>query len=172
MGTLKSLGFKNHPLAPCVVCMYETHNGEIDALTGMICVETDDLMGGGVGECWFNAISQLRKRYNFGKWTELMEKSTEYGGRTLKQHKDYSVNISTVRYLQERARQIHLERGRCKTPEAEATADEITAMRGLCGKLNWASREGMPNGSGDASLLSSTLPKPKVKDLQDANAAL
>ena len=136
MGTLKSLGFKNHPLAPCVVCMYETHNGEIDALTGMICVETDDLMGGGVGECWFNAISQLRKRYNFGKWTELMEKSTEYGGRTLKQHKDYSVNISMVRYLQERARQIHLERGRCKTPEAEATADEITAMRGLCGKLN------------------------------------
>ena len=65
-----------------------------------------------------------------------MDKSTEYGGRTLKQNKDYSVNISMVRYLQERARPIHLDRGRCKDPMQDATADEITAMRGLCGKLN------------------------------------
>eukprot|EP00973_Karenia_brevis_P089318 12385511-Karenia_brevis.AAC.1 len=30
----------------------------------------------------------------------------------------------------------------------------------------------MPQGSGDASLLSSTLPQPKIKDLTEANAAL
>ena len=30
----------------------------------------------------------------------------------------------------------------------------------------------MPQGSGDASLLSSTLPHPKIKDLTEANAAL
>ena len=30
----------------------------------------------------------------------------------------------------------------------------------------------MPQGSGDASILASTLPTPKVKDLEDANAAL
>ena len=77
-----------------------------------------------------------------------------------------------VRYLEERAREIKLERGRAKFPDSEATPTEITAMRGLMGKLNWASREGMPNGSGDASILSATLPKPKVKDLQEANAAL
>ena len=45
-------------------------------------------------------------------------------------------------------------------------------MRGLMGKLNWATREGMPQGAGDSSLLSATLPTPKVKDLQEANAAL
>ena len=45
-------------------------------------------------------------------------------------------------------------------------------MRGLTGKLNWAAREGMPQAAGDASLLSATMPYPKVKDLQEANAAL
>ena len=30
----------------------------------------------------------------------------------------------------------------------------------------------MPNGCGDASLLSATLPTPRVKDLQEANASL
>ena len=45
-------------------------------------------------------------------------------------------------------------------------------MRGVGGKLNWASREGMPQGAGDASLLASTLPNAVVKDLTNANAAL
>ena len=45
-------------------------------------------------------------------------------------------------------------------------------MRGLRGKLGWTCREGMPNGSGDASLWSSTLPNLKAKGLVEANAAL
>ena len=45
-------------------------------------------------------------------------------------------------------------------------------MRGLTGKLNWATREGMPQACGDASLLSANMPTPKVKDLIEANAAL
>ena len=59
-----------------------------------------------------------------------------------------------------------------KTPNADATEAETTGMRGLTGKLNWVAREGMPNGAGDASLLSATMPHPKVKDLAEANAAL
>ena len=38
--------------------------------------------------------------------------------------------------------------------------------------MAWAVREGQPWGAGDASLLAGTLPNPKVKDLQEANAAL
>ena len=45
-------------------------------------------------------------------------------------------------------------------------------MRGVTGQLNWASRQAMPQGAGDARLLSSTLPNPKIKDLTEANAAL
>ena len=77
-----------------------------------------------------------------------------------------------VRYLNDRARLIVLARGRASDPNSDATAEEITSMRGVVAKLSWATREGMPNGSGDASLLPSTMPQPKVKDLQNANAAL
>ena len=106
------------------------------------------------------------------KWIELTEQPSEYGGRTLKQAEDYSFNISMTRYLKDRAREIKLTRGRGKDPLAEATEEEITAMRGLNGKISWAAREGMPNGCGDASMLASTMPHPKVKDLQECNAAL
>ena len=121
---------------------------------------------------FFDAISCLRKRFKFGKWTDLMQYATENGGRALKQSQNFDFTISMVRYLEERARTIHLPRGRRKEPEALATPEGITAMRGFCGKLNWTAREGMPNGSGDASLLSSTLPRPKVKGLIEAIAAL
>ena len=45
-------------------------------------------------------------------------------------------------------------------------------MRGVIGKLNWASREGMPQGAGDASLLAAKMPTPTVEDLTEANAAM
>ena len=40
------------------------------------------------------------------------------------------------------------------------------------GKLNWVVREAMPQGAGDASLSSATLPNCTIKDLQEANACL
>ena len=45
MTTFKRLNFKAHPLAPCVVVLYEALNGKPDQFSGLICVETDDLMG-------------------------------------------------------------------------------------------------------------------------------
>ena len=49
--------------------------------------------------------------------------------------------------------EIELPRGGGKIPLADASACVITPMRGLNGELAWAAREGMPNGSADASLL-------------------
>jgi len=172
ISVLRELEFKRHPLAPCVAIMYEEVGGKPEQFSGLIVIETDDVLGGGIGSKFHNATDQLRRRFKFGVWVELMEHAREYGGRTLYQHKNYDITISMVRYLRERAREIVLERGRCKTPDELATEDEISSMRGLMGKVNWATREGMPNGSGDASLLSGTLPYPRVKDLQEANAAL
>ena len=53
---------------------------------------------------------------------------------------------------------MQIQRGRCKNPDALATPEDVAAMRGSRGKLNWARGEGLPRGSGDASLLSSALP--------------
>ena len=172
ISAFKELGFKRHPMAPCVAIMYEKVGGVADQFSGLIVVETDDLLGGGIGDKFFEAVAALRSKFKFGKWVELMDQACEYGGRTLKQAPDYSIKISMVRYLKDRAREIQLQRGRASTPEAAANESEITAMRGLVGKLNWVAREGMPNGAGDASLLAATMPHPKIKDLQEANTAL
>ena len=99
--TFKNLGFKAHPLAPCVVLYYETINGVEDTISGLICVETDDLLGGGRANAsrFHAAVDQLRKDYTFGKWKILQEGSTEYGGRTLWQLLDFDCKMSMTRYL-------------------------------------------------------------------------
>ena len=170
--TFKQLEFNAHPLAPCVVIMYEKIGKELKQFSGLVCVETDDLLGGGIGPKFQTAIETLRKEYNFGKWKVLQDASTEYGGRTLRQLPTYDFKISMIRYLKEKAVEIQLARGRGKDPKALADEGEITQMRGVIGKLNWASREGMPQGAGDASLLAAKMPTPTVEDLTEANAAM
>ena len=76
------------------------------------------------------------------------------------------------RYLKEKAKEIPLARGRASQLEPPATPQEVTGMRGLVGSLSWATREGMPQGAGEASLLAGSFPEPKVADLKEANASL
>lgn len=101
-----------------------------------------------------------------------MDVSTEYGGRTLKQLPGSNILISMTRYLEDKCVEIKLARGRGKDQKAIANEGELTQMRGICGKINWASREGLPQGAGDASLLASRMPHPTVEDLNEANAVM
>ena len=46
----KGLEFRRHPLAPCVLLMYDKkRDTDKSSLCGVICIETDDLLGGGIG---------------------------------------------------------------------------------------------------------------------------
>ena len=65
--------------------MYERMGKAHEQLSGLTVVETDDLLGGGVGDKFMDAVNQLRARVNVGKWQELTVSATEYGGRTLRQ---------------------------------------------------------------------------------------
>ena len=60
-----------------------------DQLSGLIVMKTDDLLGGGIGDKFHKAVELLRQHFRFGKWIQLMDQSSEYGGRTLKQNKDF-----------------------------------------------------------------------------------
>ena len=86
--------------------MYERHKGQENQLTGLICVETDDLLGGGCGPKFHEAVEALRKRYKYGKWEILMDAQIEYGGRTIKQFRDFGFQISMSRYLREKSTEI------------------------------------------------------------------
>ena len=94
--------------------MYETLKGKENQFSGLIVTETDDLLGGGIGPKFQRAVEERKKRYTFGKWKILMDEATEYGGRTLRQEKDFGFEISMSRYLREKAEPIRLERGRGK----------------------------------------------------------
>ena len=115
---------------------------------------------------------KTRSKFDFGRWKNVQETSQEYGGRTISQLQDIGFEVSMRRYLKEKARAIPLPRGRASQLESPATAQEVTGMRGLDGSLRWASREGMPQGAGEASLLASCFPEPKVKDLKEANVSV
>jgi hypothetical protein len=56
MTKFDGLGFKRHPLAPCVVLKYDK-----EELCGLIVIETDDLLGGGITESCHQAVAELRK---------------------------------------------------------------------------------------------------------------
>ena len=85
--------------------MYEEQAGT-SHLTGLIVIETDDLLGGGIGAKWTNAIAQLRNTFKFGSWTWLQEGPTQYGGRTLQQRKYFGFHIDMNRYLRTKAHEI------------------------------------------------------------------
>ena len=125
--------------------MYETINGVKDALSGLV-VETDDLLGGGIGQLFQDAMKKLREKFNFGTWHYIKDVPRQYGGRTLRQLEDFSITIDMNRYLRERAHEIKIEKGRKQ--EMKCTPREITAGRGLMGSLKWATREGTPQGGG------------------------
>ena len=94
----KGLEFRRHPLAPCVVLMYEVLPPKNTmSLSGLIVIETDDLLGGGIGPKFANALNTLQETFKFGSWHWLQERSRQYGGRTLFQRPDFGFTIDMNR---------------------------------------------------------------------------
>ena len=48
----------NDIVAPCVVLMHEPLGGKVDQLSGVVVIETDDLLGGGIGPKFHHAIKK------------------------------------------------------------------------------------------------------------------
>ena len=73
------------------------------SLSGLIVIETDDLLGGGIGPKFANALNALQETFKFGSWHWLQDRSRQYGGRTLFQRPDFGFTIDMNRYLKDRA---------------------------------------------------------------------
>ena len=103
LSKFKDLEFSRHPLAPCVLLMYETFkppyassvppkygDGQVPLeknkkfLSGVVVIETDDLLFGGVGPKYHEGIKTLRQSFKFWQWHNLMGAPKQYGGVTLK----------------------------------------------------------------------------------------
>lgn len=144
---LRRLGLRQHQLDPCMFLAYEedfsqnapTTDGILgpSRLCGCICLHVDDMLGSGNvnSATWQNLLQELKKNFNFKEWTEAdKDKPLTYCGCTLEKLSDGGVKLHQDAYL----KKVHpMTFGRGLGPDAELTNKEITALRGLCGALQW-----------------------------------
>ena len=63
LATARGIGFETSVLEPCVLVL----RGSQQRYHGIIGVANGDVAGGG-DEVWEQAISELKKRFTFGRW--------------------------------------------------------------------------------------------------------
>lgn len=164
---LEKLGYKASKLDPCIWKLHEERTGK---LLGAMAIEVDDLFMIGHLEHW-KQMEVLRKKYKFGKWVKLKEEAEgcSFNGRRVRQKASGEFLIDMEKFVLERLNPIKLEKGRASDRKASATPEEVAAARGVCGSLNWLSKEGRPDASGPSSLLASKLTRLTVEDLMAIN---
>lgn len=165
VATLKSLGYKESNLDPCIYKLYESGR-----LAGMIAVEVDDLLSCGSG-IHLKKMEQLRTIYSFGKWVDLRKspQGAAFNGRRLRQAEDGTLLIDMCKFVQERLEEIPMAKGRKSQRKEQVTEEERSQARAVCGSLNWLSKEGRPDAAGHSSLMSSRLTRMVVEDLVQLN---
>ena len=142
-------------------------------LEGIIIIEIDDLLCFGYDR-HDKQLSKLRERFKFGKFKKLQELAdgTSFNGRRIQQDKDYNIRVDVSKFVKERLSEVHLEKGRKSTPDAEALPEEIKKVRAAIGSLSWCAKEGRPDASAGASILASKMTKMKIRDIVALNRVI
>ena len=142
---------------------------------GIIVIEVDDLLEAGSSEHRAK-MKWLESKLKFGKVVELMgvKEGTGYAGRKIRQLSDFSYTFSMDEYVRDRLKFIRFERKILKKDalNTRLTADEEQQLRGALAPLNWASREGRPDGSAAASIYAGSFPDPTVADAIAVNTSI
>lgn len=164
---LKSLGYVESKLDPCV---FKLHDSSTGSLQGAVAVEVDDLFMVGHQYHW-RKMEELRRKYTFGKWVWLRQadQGCAFNGRRIRQTPENGYLVDMQKFIEERLSPVKLDPGRASKRKDEATEEEVAAMRALCGGLNWLSKEGRPDAAGPSSLLASKITRLKIEDILAAN---
>eukprot|EP00971_Amphidinium_carterae_P291424 5785768-Amphidinium_carterae.1 len=158
--TCSSLGFVLHPLGSCTLLWYHP---ETRKLEGIMLVQVDDILVGGVHSDFVKAMTELQKSFQFGKWKSLSQ-GTDFNGRHLKQVKD-EIHVDMIEYLA-KLKQIPVEK------KEEIHPGVVTQYRALLGALSWATRAAIPQGVGDCSILASQTTCLTWADVKELNLTL
>ena len=108
----------------------------------------------------------LENKLRFGK-VEILQTNVEgsgYGGRRLKQNPDFSFEYHMTDYINNRLKPIQFERKFYKKDAAseKLNQEEEQQLRGIIVAINWVAREGRPDASASASILSGIFPNANV----------
>eukprot|EP00971_Amphidinium_carterae_P009984 196990-Amphidinium_carterae.1 len=143
-------------------------HGECDAqlcpegLGGLICVLVDDVLGGGRGVKFREALEWLKTKVKFGKW-EGFKEEREYGGKSIRQHPNGAITLPMEKYVGKLS-ELEITREEERNPTGRANESQKKAFRTLVGGLLCAARTGVPQIYGDCSILAG-----KVTDLCHAD---
>eukprot|EP00435_Cladocopium_sp_Y103_P028601 s1454_g7.t1 len=176
---VKSLGYRVNVYDRCLLTLDgpETKNTKDPWVKtrGILVLEVDDILEAG-DETHRQKMSELEARLRFGKVVDLQkaEGGSGYAGRRLRQLPDFSFTFTMNDYVQNRLHEIKVHRKVLKKDalKVHLNEDEISQLRGTIASINWAAREGRPDGSAAASLLSGVFPNPTYADLLAANSVV
>ena len=163
---LKDLGFKMHPLEPCVHDLESWKDGK-RTLHGVLGTHVDDGVGGG-DKLFHDKLNILRKSLPFGSFKQ---RRFVFTGIQLEQLPDFSIRASQIDYVNAIP---HIEVGmhRRNQPESPVNDTEMTSLRGLIGSLQYATTHTRPDMSAKLGEIQIQLSKPTVQTLLSANKVL
>lgn len=133
---------------------------------GVIAVATDDLLHGG-DEVHLQQMARIQKKYKLGKYQFGQGRFT---GKNLATQPDGSVTVNQEHYTREKLIMINIERSRKKRRYSHCTEEEISNLRASVGALSWLAKQSRPDLAGKVALLQQSFPRPRVRDLIEANS--
>eukprot|EP00971_Amphidinium_carterae_P122057 2417054-Amphidinium_carterae.2 len=93
-------------------------------------------MLGGKGDEFRRAVQRLRQKFQWGKWTDASQ-PRDFNGRTIQQLSEHKVTVSMIQPVRKLV-PLQIPSPRERHATSAATEREITAYRGLLGKIMWA----------------------------------
>ncbi len=180
---LKSLGFRQHLLDPCLFLLYEADFAKDDSpdiknekvfgdqrLCGMICLHVDDMLGSGNHDSpvYKQIERKLQETFTFREWQTSSK--LEYCGATLEKEDETGTwKLHHSEYLRKvKPIAIGKERG----PEDYMTPNELTKFRGLLGSLQWPAVQSQPHLQCATSMLAGQMSAGLIKSIHDGNKLL
>ncbi|CAE7225088.1 RE2, partial [Symbiodinium necroappetens] len=135
------------------------------SLEGIISVATDDMLHGG-GARHQEKMEYLNKTYKLGKFQYGEGRFT---GKNFKPLPCGGVLIEQDHYVKEKIEAIPIAPVRNSQRYSMCNEKEIGELRSLVGGLAWLAKETRPDLCGRVCLLQQAFPRPRVRDLIQAN---
>ena len=162
---LLSQGYVQSRLDPCLFFLFGGDHSTGQTLCGILGVATDDVFHGGNEQHW-KIIEQISKDYKLGK---NQRGSGRFTGKDIVHNEDGSIFIGQQYFVEDKVKQIPIDRKRRQQRFSRCNAQEIEQLRGLLGTVSWLCKETRSDLAGRVALLQQSFPAPKVRDIEQAN---
>lgn len=159
------LGYQQSLADPCIfyVCR---RRGDQQHLGGIIAVATDDLLHGGDEE-HLRSMEKIKAKYKLGKF---QFEHGRFTGKNFETQEDGSVLVHQDHYTKEKLFELELTKARKRQRFSYCTDAEISLLRTSVGALAWLAKESRPDIAGRVALLQQVFPRPRIKDMLEANS--